>query len=67
MQQHCVPDSTLNKKHHSISHHRCREAVVVQTTQVAKEGTMRDLSDHTAPVTANMDAATAHIDSACHA
>ena len=34
-----VPESTLNKKHHSIAYHRCREAVASGTVQIAKEGT----------------------------
>ena len=40
-----LPESTLNKKHHSIAYHRCREAVAAQTIQVAKEGTLNNLSD----------------------
>ena len=40
-----VPESTLSKKHHSIAYHRCREAVAAKTVQVAKEGTMHNLSD----------------------
>ena len=31
-----LPESTLNKKHHSIAYHRCREAVASKTIQVAK-------------------------------
>ena len=40
-----LPESTLKKKHHSIAHHRCREAVAARTVQVAKEGTKTNLSD----------------------
>ena len=31
-----LPESTLNKKHHSIAYHRCREAVAAKTVRVAK-------------------------------
>ena len=40
-----LPESTLNKKHHSIAYHRCREAVASNTIQVAKEGTLSNLAD----------------------
>lgn len=40
-----VPESTLKKKHHSIAHHRCREAVAVGTIRVGKEGTLTNLAD----------------------
>ena len=40
-----MPESTLKKKHHSIAHHRCREAVAAGTVRVAKEGTRTNLSD----------------------
>ena len=40
-----IPESTLNKKHHSIAYHRCREAVAAKTIQVAKEGTLNNLAD----------------------
>ena len=39
------PTSVLKKKHHSISFHRCREAVAAKTMRVAKEGTATNLSD----------------------
>lgn len=39
------PESTLNKKHHSIAYHRCREAVAAKTCRVAKEDTSTNLSD----------------------
>ena len=40
-----LPESTLNKKHHYIAYHRCREAVASNTIQVAKEGTLSNLAD----------------------
>ena len=40
-----LPESTLNKKHHSIAYHRCREAVAAQTIRGAKEGTLNNLAD----------------------
>ena len=40
-----IPDSTLKKKHTSICYHRCSEAVASRTVQVAKEGTLTNLSD----------------------
>ena len=40
-----LPESTLNKKHHSIAYHLCREAVASKIIQVAKEGTDTNLSD----------------------
>ena len=40
-----IPESILNKKHHSIAYHRCREAVAAKTIQVAKEGTLNNLAD----------------------
>ena len=39
-----IPESTLNKNHHSIAYHRCREAVAANTIQVAKEGTLNNLA-----------------------
>ena len=39
------PESVLNKKHHSISYHRGREAVAAGTIRVSKEGTHTNLSD----------------------
>jgi hypothetical protein len=39
------PESTLNKKHHSIAYHRCREAVASLTCRVTKEHTSTNLSD----------------------
>ena len=35
----------MNKKHHSIAYHRCREVVAAQTIRVAKEGTLNNLAD----------------------
>jgi hypothetical protein len=40
-----LPESTLNKKHHSIAYHRCREAVAAKTVRVAKEVTINNLVD----------------------
>ena len=40
-----LSESTLNKKHHSIAYHRCREAVAANTIRVAKEGTLNNLAD----------------------
>ena len=40
-----MPDSMLKKKHTSICYHRCREAVASETIQVAKEGTLTNLSN----------------------
>ena len=40
-----TPESTLKKKHHSISYHRCREAIAAGTIRVAKQGTLKNLAD----------------------
>ena len=40
-----LPESTLKKKHHSISYHASREAVAAGVIQVAKEGTRTNLAD----------------------
>ena len=40
-----IPDSVLNKKHHSISYHRCREAVAGGWIRIAKEDTLTNLAD----------------------
>ena len=40
-----VPESTLNKKHHSIAYHHCREAFAEGTVFIAKEGTLTNLVD----------------------
>ena len=40
-----VPESVLKKKHHSISYHRCREAVAAGTMRIAKQGTEKNLAD----------------------
>jgi len=40
-----IPDSTLNKKHHSIAYHFCREAVAAGIVLVAKEDTSTNLAD----------------------
>ena len=34
-----APESVLNKKHHSITYHRCKEAVSDNTIRVAKQVT----------------------------
>ena len=40
-----IPESVLNKKHHSVSYHLCREAVASGMIRVAKEGTLTNLAD----------------------
>ena len=40
-----LPESTLRKKHHSITYHHCREAVTAGIIQVAKQGTTKNLAD----------------------
>ena len=40
-----LPELTSNKKHHSIAYHKCRETVVAQTIQAAKEGALNNLAD----------------------
>ena len=40
-----IPESTLNKKHHSVAYHRCREAVAAGTVRIAKQGTEKNLAD----------------------
>jgi hypothetical protein len=40
-----VPDSTLAKKHNSVSYHRVREAVAAGTVQITKEDTLTNLVD----------------------
>ena len=40
-----IPESTLKKKHHSISYHRCRESVAAGTIRIAKQGTEKNLAD----------------------
>ena len=40
-----IPKSTLKKKHHSITYHRCREAVATKTIRVAKQGIMKNLAN----------------------
>ena len=41
----CTPESVLKKKHHSISYHRCREAVADKTIIFVKQLTEKNLSD----------------------
>ena len=40
-----TPESVLKKKHHSISYHRCREAVASKTIRVSKQDTDKNLND----------------------
>ena len=39
-----TPESVLNKKHHSIDYHRCRDAVASKITRVAKKVTDKNIS-----------------------
>ena len=39
------PDSTLKKKHLSVSYHRCREAQAAGTIRIAKVGTLTNIAD----------------------
>ena len=39
------PESTLSKKHHSISYNRTREAVAAVTVIISKEHTLTNLDD----------------------
>ena len=39
------PESTLNKKHHSVSYHFCRQAVAAGIIRVAKESSETNLAD----------------------
>ena len=38
-------ESTLQKKHHSIAYHKCREAVAAKKIRVTKQGTLKNLAD----------------------
>ena len=40
-----ISDSTLKKKHNSISYHLCREAVAARVMLVAKEGMLTNMAD----------------------
>ena len=40
-----IPESVLNKKHHSVYYHACRESVSSELIRFAKEGTMTNLAD----------------------
>ena len=40
-----IPESTLKKKHHSVTYHRFREAVAGGTVRIAKQGTEKNLAD----------------------
>ena len=37
-----IPESTLNKKHHSIAYHRCWEAVAASTVCIANQVTNKN-------------------------
>ena len=40
-----IPESTLNKKHHSTAYHRCRQAVAPVTVCIAKQGTEKNIDN----------------------
>jgi len=40
-----VPESILNKKHHSVAYHACRQAVAAGIVRVAKEDTHTNIAD----------------------
>ena len=40
-----TPESVLEKKHHYIAYHRCREALAAKNTRVSKQGTEKNISD----------------------
>ena len=40
-----IPESTLNKKHHSIAYPMCREAVAAGTVRIAKKGKEQNLAN----------------------
>ena len=40
-----MPESTLRKKHHSISYHKFREAVAAKKIKVLKQGALKNLGD----------------------
>ena len=40
-----IPESTLNKKHHSVAYHASRQAVAAGMIRVAKEDTLTNLAD----------------------
>ena len=40
-----LPESTLKKKHHSISYQVYHEAIAARVVQIAKEGTTTNLAD----------------------
>ena len=40
-----IPESVLNKNHHSVLYHACREAVASDIIRVEKEDTMTNLAD----------------------
>ena len=40
-----MPDSVLRKKHHTISYHKCQEAVAAGIFRIAKEDIETNLAD----------------------
>ena len=40
-----VPESTLQKKYHSIAYHKCQKAVAAKKIRVANQGTLKNLTD----------------------
>ena len=40
-----IPISVLNKKHHSVAYHYCRQAVAMQMIRIAKEDSATNLAD----------------------
>ena len=40
-----IPESTLKKKHPSVTYHRCWEAVAAGTVRIAKQGTEKNPKD----------------------
>ena len=40
-----TPESVLQKKHHSIVYHKCREAIAALICRIAKEDTETKLAD----------------------
>ena len=40
-----IPESVLNKKHHSVAYHACRQAVASGMIRVTKEDTLTKIAD----------------------
>lgn len=40
-----IPESVLNKKHHLVAYHACRQCVAAGVIRVAKEDTLTNLAD----------------------